>query len=442
MPQAWLTPDNIEEADTLCRPLSIDRSLAAYVTGALLPLTQPWNWEQHGTMTAQEASELFTVMLENWVTECNEGCICEVPLDEDFGIELNIRIIRRSATGHTQELVDGEWVTPTGDYEVPPIPEREEALEVDRLCLAAANAAFVLESVYEEVTDAIAIELSAASVFGAIFDAAIALVGVWAGPTAAGHAAFAKTAFDAFVQTADALGSDVWNAAFTDELTCFLHEFAQSDGNVVTFEFPQMRAAVFDEFLNAGGELDTDRALLWGQVGYLMDLLAAGGIDTAGSTTAVTEYDCIPCDDFCYFYNLGTNNGGFQHIAPFTLGTWTPGGGWLGSFLNSASQRNVYIEKLFDNTYVREFTFGYDKAAGSGANNATQIAWYRDGALIGQDTTNAVGIDMFRTFTVDDVIDRIIFSGNTGTTAAVLGVESLTVIGVEPNPFTGGVICD
>lgn len=322
-PAAWLTPDEITEGDEICRPLVLDRTLVLYVTGALLPLTQPWNWESHGTMTPQQASEYFTVMLANWVGECSDGGSCTFVLDPEFGVDITIKIIRRGATGHTEELVDGEWVTPTEELEVPPIPERPEATELDRFCMAAANAAHVLELMYEEVTDAIAVELSVASVFGAIFDAAIALVGAFAGPTAAGFAAWSKTAFDAFVETADTLGNDVWTGDFTDELTCFLYGFTQSDGNVVTFEFPLVRRAIFDKFVEASAGFDVDRALLWGQVGYLLDLIAAGGLDTAGATTGIADYDCTPCIevDWCWEFDFtGSQMNGFT-IATNNVGT-------------------------------------------------------------------------------------------------------------------------
>jgi hypothetical protein len=161
-----------------------------------------------------------------------------------------------------------------------------------------------LAELYEEVTDAIAIELSTASVFGAIFDYVILIIGAFAGPTAAAYANLGKTGFDAFVNTADTLGNDVWTNEFTEELTCFLLDHATDAAGIITFDWPAMRGEITEKFLEAGGELDADRALLWGQVGYLFDILAAGGINHAGATTAIATYDCASCDEaWCYEWN-------------------------------------------------------------------------------------------------------------------------------------------
>lgn len=294
--KAFLTPD-ATTGDNICRPLSIPLPLLPSFGGALAALTETQQWEQFGAVTPQEAAEACTEIVAAWYASmCGDGpATCEFPAPAEFDIDLTLKIIRRGTGGHTEELVNGEWVTPTGDYEVPPVPARTEMAEQDRLCLAAANAANVLALVYEEATDAWSIEHTSAAVFGAIFDIAIAIIGTFAGASAASYASLGKTAFDAFVETIDTLASDVWTNEFTDELTCFLYDHSTDTAGVVTFDWPTLRAGIFDKFLAAGAGLDTDRALLWGQVGYLFDILAAGGIDHAGTTTSIANYDCQRC---------------------------------------------------------------------------------------------------------------------------------------------------
>lgn len=73
--RAWLTPDQLlPDAGTFCRHLSIpnDPQLIAATSGALHELTLSYNWEQHGTMTPEEAAKLMDAML--WEYFHSDGC--------------------------------------------------------------------------------------------------------------------------------------------------------------------------------------------------------------------------------------------------------------------------------------------------------------------------------------------------------------------------------
>lgn len=72
--RAWLTPDQLVDAGTFCRRLSIpdDPHLIAAVSGALHELTLSYNWEQFGTMTPQEAAALMDGVL--WEYFHSDGC--------------------------------------------------------------------------------------------------------------------------------------------------------------------------------------------------------------------------------------------------------------------------------------------------------------------------------------------------------------------------------
>ena len=64
----YLTPESLP-ADTVVRQLSIPQDLAflGAVTGALLELTFPENWEQHGAVTPEEAAAAMNDMLHDYL---------------------------------------------------------------------------------------------------------------------------------------------------------------------------------------------------------------------------------------------------------------------------------------------------------------------------------------------------------------------------------------
>lgn len=63
----WLTPDSTP-ADVVCRTLFIPNSGAwlAIVTGAILELSQPYNWEKFGTLTPDECAARMSAMLDEF----------------------------------------------------------------------------------------------------------------------------------------------------------------------------------------------------------------------------------------------------------------------------------------------------------------------------------------------------------------------------------------
>jgi hypothetical protein len=436
MSRRWLTPDEIAEADMICRPLNIDRVLLPFATGALAELTNPHAWEETGTMTPQRASEYFAEALFELTGECSAGgAICEVPVDPDFELDITIKIIRRGAGGHTEELVDGVWTMPAGDYEVPPVPAR---VEVDRLCLAAANAANVLAVMYEEITDRIAIELSVANVIGAIYDVAISLLGLFAGNSAVAYASLGKTFLDAFIQTADTLGSDVWTPDFTTELTCFMYEEATDTAGVITFDWVALRDGITTKFLRAAASFDTDRALLWSQVGYLFDILAAGGINHAGATTAITEYDCLSCGDWCYEFDFANGQQGW-----FTYGEYgvfsNDGTRFVSTLVAGDSARGIGIRRVMVDTHITRILVTYFTGAnvGSGASNQVFLAVRSNGAYVETSPNLVVQQGNPRTdeFVFDATGDELHVFMSVPSTANSISITKVLVEGTGGSPF-------
>lgn len=72
----WLTPD-VPPADTICRVLVLpaDFDWLAIVSGAIVELTNPNNFEEFGTSTPEDTATVFTEMFDKF--SANEG-ICRV----------------------------------------------------------------------------------------------------------------------------------------------------------------------------------------------------------------------------------------------------------------------------------------------------------------------------------------------------------------------------
>lgn len=280
----WLTPDEIPEDDT-CRPLFIPNSTdwLAIVSGAILPLTRSWNWEQFGTLTPEQcAVRMQELMQQYYDSEC-EGGDCPP-------------VIRVGDDGNIQEYIDGVWTDPAGDLAIPPIPARTEPTLLERRCLAAANAANVLEGLYEDLTDSYtaALDTAAAIASAAGYLATILAATVW-GTIPAALMAGALAIFSVVYDSLEFIGEDFWTSGFTDELKCMLFDSAvDGGGGVIHFNYD-----LFLDKLARATEITADlyELRLFGQLTYIMGFIGSEGLDTAGATTAITSSvcDCTVC---------------------------------------------------------------------------------------------------------------------------------------------------
>lgn len=261
--------------------------------GALAPLLEENAWRQYGTLTPQECADVWREIFFS-----NPACGCELPGGS--------RIIRLNAsTGQLEELSDdtGEWETPTGDYAVPPITPREGTSD-DIRCLAAANAANVLEILYESITDSIASELEASEAYAALVTAFIAAVGWEFAPIAFALAAFFLAVFAVVYEIIKIIGADLWDSTFTDTLKCALYGCSSADGEgVVTFDWVCAQNA-----LAAGTDaLNFDQLRLFNQLNFIIEVIGgADGLNQAGTTTAITDADCSLCNpetETCHLYD-------------------------------------------------------------------------------------------------------------------------------------------
>lgn len=313
--KGWLTP-NEGATETVCRPLLIplddELFFLGAVNGALNELTKTYNWEAFGSMSPEDAAATMLAMYEVYISEtCCDAGICLLPPDETYGIDFYTRVLRLGSGGFTEELMGGVWQAPTGDYEVPAVTARSESTAVERRCAAAFNAANVLEQVYEDATDAASELGTYAAIVDAILDAVTVLIGAFAGPTAAGHVASGQAAFNLFADAFQIITGDVWNNDFTDELACIFFENTTDTAGVVTFDYMQIQNTLLEHQLRVIGDLD--RQILFAQVEYLLSLVAAGGLDISGTTTAIVDPDCGECGDFCDFLDFSTSSHSFSN---------------------------------------------------------------------------------------------------------------------------------
>lgn len=293
-----------------------DAEWLGLVMGAVEVLREEWRWYEWGALTPAEAAAAFnTIIIDAFENVCP-------PMLPGGG-----RVIRiNPTTGRLEEGADdGTWEPPTGDYAVPPITPREGTPD-DIRCLAAANAAHVLELLYESVTDSIAHELEVSEAYAALVTAFIAAVGWEFAPIAFALAAFFLAVFAVVYEIVKIIGADLWDGTFTDTLKCALYGCASADGEgVVTFDW-----ACAQNALAAGTDaLNFDQLRLFNQLNFIIQVIGgADGLNQAGATTAITEADCSGCDTaWCYPLNFNESDYGLA-LSFLNGGTYVPGVGW------------------------------------------------------------------------------------------------------------------
>ncbi len=324
------TPNNPEDADAYLLFYFPDKQWSQYVLGALSVLGVGYNWYKSGELDVDEAAEAFRTIVQDAPYNLKT---CSNP---DGG-----KIIRVAPSGHVQQLSDvNTWEDPTGDYAIPPVPARTGGTVPDQNCLAAKNAAHVLELLYENVSDSFNDGLSQAAAGVALIEAISLLVGVEFAPITFALVSVSAAIFGAFYTIMEFVTADLWDATFTDTLVCILLECLSNDDGVITFDWD-----CFNDKLAAQvtfTSLTFDQLRLFGQIQYL--LFMVGGVDAlnlAGATTAITDDNCDYCGAWCIHVDLTDNDGGF-YDAPWWLNSvYSAGVGWQSGF--NGSSKGLYI---------------------------------------------------------------------------------------------------
>lgn len=376
----YLTPSELPE-DNTCRVLLIPDNYEwdAIVYGALSELAKDYNWEAYGAVTVAQAVTTTQAMLDGYAaSSCSElGGGCEL-LDGSLTLRLGI--------GGSVEQWDGEnWVEPTGDYEQPPIPPRTETTEDEKRCLAAANAVAVYAELYEVTTDAATSFEFLDEFLDAVFAGIDTWVGIWAGETAKSFAQLGAWAVSKFFYVWETITEDYWDEDFEVEFACILYNNATVNGDgSVSFDYDSVMSELQIFALNS---FSLNYVSLWLQLEYLFYFAAGGdGLNAAGGTTAVEEYDCDDCEDtvWCYYFDFRENDGGWSpDDIPPEFGTWVSGEGWdsqdkVITITNpDQARRAVQIEIEFTPaTTLTRFEVLYDYTGGTfstPANPALQL---------------------------------------------------------------------
>lgn len=383
----YLTPEEIPGDDD-CRPLSIPASTEwlAIVSGALTELTKSWNWQQQGAVTVQEAVERMQAMVADYY---NAGCDdCELPeggaiirLNDDFTVE---------------ELIDGEWQTPSEAYTIPPPPERDDPTSAERKCLAAKNAVNLLEQTYEEITDSATTGLTAIEAIAAVSVFLISAVVAPLGLVVAGLAAIGFGIWKMGYDIVEFVTSDFWDAQFTENFTCALLRCATDTAGVITFDFEAVNA----ELINQIEWLDPTISsyTLAGQVRWMLAQIGSDGLNAMGGTTEITDSDCDSCLSFCVLQDWDVedydweivSDAGFGALAtyapPFTerIGHRIAEGDY-GTFI--VFQRFLNISSDFDRIEI-----DYDLTPGTfTAGSYTGIQLIADGVTVVDEVLSGIG---------------------------------------------------
>lgn len=293
MTAPFLTPPSTSET-VQCRTLITpnNKEWLGVFNSALLELINPYNWEQvnNTDLTIEEAIAIIEPILADFFAtpECAEGGVCIQPSGN--------RIIRLGAGGHFEQMENGGWVEPTGDYTVPPVPERGEPTPEDRMCAAAANAENVLATLYEVVSDAVAEDLDEAETIALMVALLLAAVGLWLALAVEAIIWLTYALFVAFLEIAEYMTSDLWDAEFSQKLRCLLLACASDDGNVVTFDFNCVNEGLAEQ-VDLGGIDALNQLRLFGQVSFMLGVIGADGLNAAGATTAIEDANCEDCGE-------------------------------------------------------------------------------------------------------------------------------------------------
>jgi len=300
MEKMFTTPSDVPEG-LACRTLKIPNNgiWLGIFNQVLLETLDPYNWEQTypEDMTIEDTIAVCDEIIKlYWVAEdCTDGGAC---LQPD-----GYRVLRLNLNGFIEQLTNGAWTAPTGDYEVPPTPAREEPTPAERKCLAAANAANVLEQTYEQVTDAIAEGLTVAELAVIMATELTLLLGPAFGFIVPAFIFLLEAAALAFIEIAEFMGTDVWDEEFTDLLMCALLDCATDEADVVTFDYQ----CVIDNLANGVDLLNPlaqSQLLLFGQVNFMLSIIGVDGLNLAGATTAIDFEDCAECNPIVELENL------------------------------------------------------------------------------------------------------------------------------------------
>lgn len=394
-------PTPIPEASAFDLPrkcISVNELWVSHILGVMEALDQFDTWI--GTPEeVQAARDEVNEIMASWSDDCDP---CVTPTgDPPF---------RNNGFGFTEQLDNGAWVEPFGDYAFPAVPARPELTADERRCLAARNAVEVLAELYEAMTDQYAEEIDPALGLVAILIAAGAIFAFPFAPILGGILLLAELPFSIFYFGVGELGSDLWNTEFSESLTCVFLRHATDDAGVVHFDLP---AIITD--IGMGIDLFSPEGLdlrLYGQVNFLLRSVGSQGLDHAGTTTSISEYDCSGCAaQWCYRFEDGSGlsawtpelwNGVCDSGNSYSAGAWQSGSAWQTPSCTGIRVEYVRITREFDPPIQLFDIAAYTEpvvasrsiyANGTSALFSGTILW-SNGSYVGGDTEPITRLDV------------------------------------------------
>jgi len=420
-PKQFVTPPTLPE-DVVCRILEIPNSKEwlGIFNSALLDLLNQYEYLQVNDTdltideTIAKCHEIIYAYFDTGV--CGSGDECTLPA--------GLPVVRLGAGGFIEQLVGSAFVPPEGEYALPPPDARTEPTAQERRCLAAANAENVLAQLYEMVSDMVAADVDEQEILLAIAFFAETILFVAFGFLLPALVLLLFAAWVAFLEIAEFMTADLWDAAFSEKLRCILYDCATDDGDVVTFDFNCV-----NETMAAGVDLLAPTALvdlrLFGQVSFLLSIIGAQGLNIAGATTEVETADCSDCGAWCHEFDLRETDGGFTAgTAPECPSGWSAlwhsGTGWG----TEAAQEVMCIEK--------EWTNGLD-------TYITHIGavWTNSQSAVGYDGINLDGYDGLTNEAHWFVGNPNVSGGIGGDITPNAGIDRVTIVANLPVPGYG-----
>jgi len=340
------------------------------------------------------------------------------------------KILRVDELGHIQELVDGEWQEPTGDYAIPPLEPRTEPTPEERRCLAAANAAYVLQQVYEEATDAAAEGASTAEVLIQIIAVAVLVIAPWLGLAIEALVTLVSGLFFAFVNIARTMTADLWDAEFTDLLRCYLYECSADFDGVVMFDYQCLR----EKIAGYADLLDPDfinHAKLFGQIDFILSWIGVDGLNAAGETTTITSVDCSDCgNEWCYVWDFEHNGAALPEGTTMENMHFEEGIGYKITGENPPGHYDGFLLVPIDPTTWGMQGAGASYYVQSGGGAACYIFNYPEGDTL---ATAGAGDHVLNTDDVEPYTNLVFYVGTDAGTDSV--VRQITFYGTGTNPF-------
>jgi len=428
----WLTPDSIPEDDD-CRPLLIpaDSVWLALVSGALTELTLPYNWQKFGTLTVAETVAKMQTIIDNYY---NSPCaVCTVPG--------GYPVVRINIEGHLEELgADGAWHSATGDYLIPPPSARTDGTPPDQNCLAAKNATNALHTLYTNLSESFASELSADEALTALIAAAIATIGFEFAPITFAIAAVILAIFETLYSALAYVTADLWTDAFSEQFACILLGCVINTAGVVTFDWDCFNNALNAQSNNFG--LSEVQKRLYVQIGYLLYFIGGvDGLNLAARTTAITDDNC----DFCGWCRFSDLRGATDGWTIGEAGSFESYGA-RGTVFDANNAEDVQIIRTFTATTINSVSIKYGRFGGSGANQGVFVQLYLAGTQVYSYTASGTTTNP-GTWPAADLIsgpsgltitaDEIRVQLNDGSSGASCYIESVTTTGQGTNTLGG-----